>query len=247
MLLGAGAAVLEQLAMRPVGLGVAEHSTTIQRPLDRLRTTLTYVYVLAMGSPEEQRAVASMVDRSHAPVRSAGRYSAFDPDLQLWVAATLAHEGPRLYEQVFGPIDPASRERVHRESAIYGTALQVPPTAWPEDVASFEEYWQAALRRLEPDPVVQDFARRLLSTAGQPLLVRLLLPLQSLMARGGMPAEAREVLALPWSERDRMLYDLFWAVFPPVYRILPPVLRSLPARLYLRDFRRRRARGRPVT
>lgn len=246
MLLGAGAAVLEQLAMRPVGLGVAEHSTTIERPLDRLRTTLTYVYVLALGTPEEQRAVATMVNRSHAPVQSAGRYSAFDPDLQLWVAATLAHEGPRVYEQVFGPMDAASRGRVHRESAIYGTVLQVPATAWPEDVPSFEDYWQAALQRLEPDPAVQAFARRLLSTAGQPLVVRLLLPLQSLMARGGMPPEAREALALPWSERDRLLYDLFWTVFPPAYRLLPRGLRSLPARLYLRDFRRRRAGGRPV-
>ncbi|HET8559332.1 MAG TPA: oxygenase MpaB family protein [Marmoricola sp.] len=246
VLLGAGAAILEQLAMRPVGLGVAEHSTTLERPLDRLRTTLAYVYVLALGTPEEQRAVAAMVNRSHRPVRSAGRYSAFDPDLQGWVAATLAHEGPRLHQQVFGPMDPASRERVHRESAIYATALQVSPEAWPPDVAAFEDYWQSSLRRLEPDPSVQEFARRLLSSRGRPPVVRLLLPLQSLMARGGVPPEVREVLALPWSPVDQGLYALFWRLFPPVYRALPRQLRWLPARLYLADFRRRRARGQRV-
>ena len=243
MLLGAGAAILEQLAMRPVGLGVAEHSTTLERPLDRLRATLTYVYVLALGSPDEQRAVTRMVNRAHAPVRSAGRYDAFDPDLQLWVAATLAHEGARLHEQVFGPRGADVRERVHRESAVYATALQVPAAAWPADVAAFERYWQASLRRLEPDPAVQAFARRLLSPRGQPLVVRLLLPLQSLMARGGVPAEVREVLALPWSPRDQRRYELFWRGFPPVYRRIPRGVRSLPARFYLRDFRRRRARG----
>ena len=246
VLLGAGSAILLQVAMRPVGLGVVEHSATLDRPLDRLRTTLTYVYVMALGAPEEQRAVAQLVDRVHGPVRSEGRYDAFDPALQLWVAATLAHEGPRIHEQVFGPMDPVSRDRVHRESAVYATALQVPADAWPADLAAFEEYWARTLRTLEPDPAVQAFVRRLLSPRGQPVLVRLLLPLQSLMARGGVPPEVREVLALHWSRRDQRTYRLFWRVFPPVYRCLPRPVRTLPARLYLRDFRRRRARGRRV-
>ena len=41
LLLGAGATVLLQLALRGVGHGVADHSTTLVRPLDRLRTTMT--------------------------------------------------------------------------------------------------------------------------------------------------------------------------------------------------------------
>lgn len=246
VLLGAGSAILLQLAMRPVGLGVAEHSTTLDRPLDRLRTTLTYVYVMALGTAEEQREVARMVDRVHGPVRSEGRYSAFDPALQLWVAATLAHEGPRIHEQVFGPMDPVSRERVHRESAVYATALHVPAGDWPADIAAFDDYWAGTLRLVEPDPAVQAFARRLLSTRGQSLLVRALLPLQSLMARGGVPPEVRDVLGLPWSRTDQVAYATFWKLFPPVYRRLPRSVRALPARLYLRDFRRRRTRGRRV-
>jgi uncharacterized protein (DUF2236 family) len=245
-LLGAGAAILEQIALRPVGLGVAEHSTTLTRSLDRLRTTLTYVYVLALGTPEEQRAVARMVDRVHARVRSVGRYDARDPELQLWVGATLAREGVRVHEQVFGPMSDASRDRVLRESSSYATALQVPAERWPVDAQAFDDYWAAALQRLEPDPVVRSFARRLLSTQGQPVLVRALLPLQSLMARGGVPPEVREVLGLPWTPRDQGAYDLFWKVFPPLYRRVPRPLRVLPARLYLHDFRRRLRRGQRV-
>jgi uncharacterized protein (DUF2236 family) len=113
-------------------------------------------------------------------------------------------------------------------------------------MAAFEDYWATGLRRLRPDPGVQSFARRLLSTRGQPAVVRLLLPLQSLMARGGVPPEVRTVLDLPWSPRDQARYDLFWRLFPPVYRRLPRRLRTLPARLYLRDYRRRVRSGRPV-
>lgn len=246
VLLGAGSAVLEQIAARPVGLGVVEHSSTLARPVDRLRTTLTYVYVLAFGTQEERRDIARRVNRAHRPVRARGRYDAFDPELQLWVAATLAHEGRRLHEQVFGPLPPAARERLHRESAVYATALQVQPTAWPADVAAFEDYWAAGLRGLQADAAVQCFAHRLLSGRDQSLLVRLVLPLQSLMARGGVPPEVRAVLDLPWSRRDQARYDLFWRVFPPVYRRLPRTLRTLPARLYLRDYRRRVRSGRPV-
>src|SRR3954453_22375832 len=87
LLLGAGSTVLYQLALIGVGRGVAEHSTTLARPLDRLRTTLTYVYVMTQGTQQERDAVARMVNKMHAPVRGEG-YTAFDRDLQLWVAAT---------------------------------------------------------------------------------------------------------------------------------------------------------------
>ena len=50
LLLGAGSTVLLQLADRGTGHGVADHSTTLQRPLDRLRTTMTYVYAVTLGT-----------------------------------------------------------------------------------------------------------------------------------------------------------------------------------------------------
>ncbi|MDP9822362.1 oxygenase MpaB family protein [Nocardioides massiliensis] len=246
LMLGAGSTVMYQLAMKGVGLGVAEHSTTLQRPVDRLRTTLSYVYVMTLGTLEERQAIARMVNKAHGPVRSTGRYSAFDPDLQLWVAATLARNGEVIHERVFGPLDEASREQVYRDAQIFGNALQVRPDMWPATRAEFEDYWEASLARLEPDPAVQCFAKQLLSTHGQGPLIRLVLPLQSLMTRGNLDPHTRTVLALPWSRRDQRLYDLFWRFFVPAYRLLPRRLRHLHAHLVLRDMRRRMRRGKRV-
>lgn len=246
MLAGAGSAVMYQLARREVGLGVVEHSTTLDRPLDRLRTTLTYVYVVALGTEEERRAVAGMVDRRHAPVRSAGRYSAFDPELQLWVAATLARTGEMIRERVFGPMDPMTRERVYRESRVLGTALQVRPTQWPQTRAEFEDYWRDSVKLLAPEPTVQQYAARLLSSRAAPLLVRPAQPLQSLVTRGNLDARTREVLALPWSSRDQARYDRFWRTVPPIYRRVPRPLRRLPAEVVMADLRRRLRSGRRV-
>ena len=246
MLAGAGSAVMYQLARKEVGLGVVEHSTTLDRPLDRLRTTLTYVYVMALGRDEERRAVAAMVDRQHAPVRSPGRYSAFDPALQLWVAATLARTGEMIRERVFGPMDPATRERVYRESWVFGTALQVTPDAWPPTRAEFEDYWQDSVALLAPDPAVQRYARVLLSSRAVPLPLRPAQPLQSLVTRGNLDARTRDVLALPWSPRDQVRYDRFWRLVPPVYRRIPRGVRQLPAGMVLADVRRRLRSGRRV-
>lgn len=246
LLLGAGSTVFYQLAMKGVGLGVAEHSTTLSRPLDRLRTTLLYVYVMILGTPEERRAIARMVNRAHAPVRSEGRYSAYDPDLQLWVAATLARNGLFISELVWGPLDRATREQIYRDAQVLGNALQVEPSDWPATLEEFEAYWEDSLRRLEPDPAVQAYCRALLDPRSQPPVVRLLAPLQDLMARGNLDPRAREVLALPWSARDQRRYELFWKVFPPAYRAVPRLLRQLPARLVLWDTRRRLRIGRRV-
>ncbi len=243
LLLGAGSTVLYQLALLGVGRGVAEHSNTLERPIDRLRTTLTYVYVLSLGTPQEKAAVARMVNRAHATVRGEG-YTAYDRDLQLWVAATLAWNGIWMHEKVHGPMLPATKERLYRDSWIFGTALQVREEDWPPTYAEFLAYWDDTLAtRLSSEPLVRGYVKRLLSTKGQPWFLKPAIALQNLMTKGNLPAEVRDVLGLTWSWREQKLYDLFWGVFNVAYPMLPSFVRKAHARLVLRDFRRRMRKG----
>ncbi|HWU33131.1 MAG TPA: oxygenase MpaB family protein [Marmoricola sp.] len=246
LLLGAGSTVLNQLAMKGVGLGVAEHSTTLRRPVDRLRTTLTYVYVMILGTDAEREAIRKMVNKAHVAVRSEGRYSAYDQDLQLWVAATLAHNGMFIYEKTFGPLTASSRERIYRDSQIFGNALQVDPSIWPATMAEFEVYWKDSYERMEADPAVQAYVAALLDTSSAPLLMRHLLPLQNLMSRGNLDPHVREIVGLSWSIKDQKRYDIFWKVFPAIYRRVPRFLRQLPPRLILAEMRLRMRMGRRV-
>ncbi|MGO4255941.1 oxygenase MpaB family protein [Marmoricola sp. RAF53] len=245
LLLGAGSAVMNQLALYGVGKGVAEHSNTLDRPLDRLRTTLTYVYVMTLGTDEERRTVARLVNRAHRPVRGKD-YTAFDPYLQLWVAATLAQNGEFIYEKTFGPMDEATRERSYQECRIFGTALQVGEDMWPATRADFTAYWERMQGELSPDPQVQAYAAALLSTRGAPLLLRPSIALQNLLTRGNLEPRVREVLALRWSRRDQRAYDAFWAFFRAVYPRVPRPLRTLHARLVMRGMRKRLRQNRRV-
>src|SRR3954451_2831238 len=110
LLAGAGRAILLQLANPAIGRGVAEHSTFTERPVNRLKGTLTYVYAIVYGNEAQVNEVRRRVNRAHVPVQraadktSAG-YSAYDPELQLWVVATLYDTALTIIEKIYGPLD----------------------------------------------------------------------------------------------------------------------------------------------
>lgn len=240
LLLGAGSTVLLQLAERGVGHGVADHSTTLQRPLDRLRTTMTYVYAVTLGTPEERKQIVRLVNKVHVPVRSE-TYNAFDPELQLWVAATLYRNGVEMYQRMFHKLSDVDIEWIYRQSAVYGTALQVKEGMWPATRAEFDAYWDEMIATVEVDEKIRAFTRGLLSGGDSPLPVRMLMPLQRFMTIGLLPQRMRAEFSLPWSPRDQRRFDLFWKVVPPVYRRVPRRIRQLSSTFYLRDMRRRMA------
>jgi uncharacterized protein (DUF2236 family) len=245
LMLGSGSAVMYQLAVWGVGKGVAEHSDTLQRPLDRLRTTLSYVYVMGLGTDEERAAVARMVNRAHVPVKGEG-YTAFDPDLQLWVAATLAEVAREMYEKIFGPLDADTLEHLYREGWVYGTALQVTPEMWPPTRAEFDEYWARMEAEFRSDTQIRHYARSLLSSKAQKWYVRPLVSPTSLVTRGNLSPQARETLGLSWSEREQKRYDRLWSVVRTVYPWVPRWARRVPAKVAMRDIRWRMRTGRRV-
>lgn len=243
--LGAGATVVLQLANPAVGQGVVDHSSTLQRPLDRLRTTMTYIYAVTLGTDEERRAIASMVNRAHGPVRSTG-YSAFDPALQLWVAATLYQGGVQLAEIFEGPLPPERADALYQAAARYGTTLQMPAQLWPRDRQAFASYWAQSLGSFSVDDRVRRYVHQLLEGGQVPWWVRPLMPLQRFFTRALLPAELRLAFGLAWTARDQRRWARFLRWGPPLYRLLPRWLRHLPASCLLRDMRRRMAAGQHV-
>jgi uncharacterized protein (DUF2236 family) len=245
LMLGSGSAVMYQLAVWGVGKGVAQHSDTLQRPLDRLRTTLSYVYVMGLGTEEEKAAIARMVNRRHVPVKGEG-YTAFDPELQLWVAATLAAVGQDMYERIFGRLDDVTRESLYRETWVYGTALQVKPEMWPPTYAEFEAYWERMEQEFRSDDQIRHYARSLLSSRAQKWYVRPMISTVSLITRGNLSPRARDALDLPWSARDQKRYDRLWTLVRTAYPWVPRWVRKMPAKIAMRDIRWRMRTGRRV-
>ncbi|MFL6207184.1 MAG: oxygenase MpaB family protein [Acidimicrobiales bacterium] len=258
-----GANVIMQLARLPVGRGVAEsrvESGRVDRhPVKRLRTTTAYLLIAMLGTEPEREELRRQIDRVHAQVRSRPQdpvaYNAFDPELQLWVAACLykgledVHRlfGPRVEERFFDDV-------LYPHAARLGTTLQVTDDMWPVDRAAFEAYWKEGIARIEMDEVTRPYLRGIadlsfvvarLGPLGGPLR-RVLRPLGEVMTGGFLPAELRDELGLPWGAARQRRFDGVARAASAVSRRLPRPVRELPLNLYLRDTQHRLRTGRPV-
>jgi uncharacterized protein (DUF2236 family) len=228
LLAGGGTAILLQVADPTVASAVARHSDFATRPLLRLRTTLTFVYAVVFGSAGQVAAVRAMVDRAHTPVPGA-----IDPELQLWVAATLYRTGSDVDARIWGPLDSADAERVYRENAVLGTTLQMPPELWPEDLAGFRAYWDDRVARLVVTPEAREVVDNLLHPTALPWWLRPGMPLVRLLTAGLLPASLRRAYGLPWSTRRERRFQAVFGALAAVYRRLPRRVRTWPMRHYL--------------
>ena len=237
LLAGGARAILLQIAHPGVGRGVAEHSDFAGRPLDRLRATLTYVYCVTFGTPEEIEAVAATVTAAHRKVAGTG-YRASDPELQLWVAATLYDTAILVYEEFFGPLDAAAADRVHEQYAVLGTALQVPTELWPADRVAFRVYWEDMIDSLEVSGDARRVARDLLSASQAPLILKAAMPLNRFLTAAWLPERIRAQYGIGWDQSRQRRYNQLMTLTRPAYRLLPVPLREAPKTYYLREMRR---------
>ncbi|MCO5967860.1 oxygenase MpaB family protein [Actinoallomurus soli] len=254
-LLAGGANVIMQLARPGVGYGVIEsrvESGQLHRhPIKRARTTFSYLAVALLGDPDDKTAYRKAVNKAHAQVRSGPSspvsYNAFDPALQLWVAACLYRGLEDTYEAFIGPLTPAVRDRLYRSSATLGTTLQVRPRDWPADREAFEKYWREELRHVSIDDPVR---RHLLALADLRFLPRpvsaLLGGFNRFVTTGFLPPEFRAPMGLPWNARDQRRFDRLIAVLRVLTRLQPVALRRFPFNVLLWDVRRRVRTGRPL-
>jgi uncharacterized protein (DUF2236 family) len=239
LLLGAGRAILLQIAHPSVGRGVAEHSTFTQRPLDRFRATTTFLYAAIYGTPGQVAAVRRMVNRAHVPVRRAADgahsgYNAFDPGLQLWVLATLYDSTMAVFEKVYGRLSCEEADAIYRDYARIGAVLQVPAGLWPVDRAAFDAYWSAGLGTLGTDEATIRVARELLHPRTVPWWARACMPLIRLVTTGLLPAALRGSFGLPWDRRRQRVFNIVMRLLAFSYPPLPRRLRHAVKIRYLR-------------
>ncbi|MET0134089.1 MAG: oxygenase MpaB family protein [Kibdelosporangium sp.] len=254
-LMAGGANVIMQLARPGVGHGVVESKVdsgnVFKHPLKRTRTTLTYLAVASFGTDEERRLYRRAVNKSHAQVRSSAaspvQYNAFDPELQLWVAACLYRGVEDTYQAFVGPLDKQTTDALYASSATFGTTLQVPPEMWPADRAAFEEYWTEALDQVHIDDTVRKYLHAIATLKYLPKYLRRIFgPFNKFVTTGFLPPRFRSEMRLDWSAADQHRFDRMTSRVAAVTKRLPGPVRRFPYNLCLWDMRRRIKAGRPL-
>jgi len=251
-MVGAAANVIMQLGRPAVGHGVVESTVdsgnVMLHPWKRLRTTTSYLTVALFGTDADRAAYRDAVNQSHRPVRSGPgspvRYNAFDPELQLWVAACL-YVGFRDARDTFlGRPDPAVAEQLYRYCSRLATTLQVPATAWPDDLAAFDGYWHEGTSRVHYDDVVRDHLLALVDLEMLPRWMRIgTASVNRFFTVGMLPPEFRTAMGLRWSAGQQRWYERIVRSLRLATRLTPRWLRFLPVRLQLMEVRLRIRRG----
>lgn len=241
-LAGGARALLLQIAHPAVGRGVVDHSDFASRLMDRFDGTMLYLTASMFGSPEEVAAMRRRVNRAHASVRGVdpadgATYTAYDPELQLWVAATLYQTMMELHRRVFGELTPAQADLAYRELSRVLSNLQLTSDRWPADRLAFDDYWSRMVASLRVDDDVLVVSRQILYPSGVAWWMRPGLPVLRLVTAGLLPGPVRRLFRLRWDERRQRRFDRTMRWTARLYPHIPLRLRHLPRDRYLARLR----------
>ena len=167
-------ALLMQVAHPLVAAGVADHSAFRAEPYERLWRTVGAMLAITFGDSASARAAAEGVNRVHRRVRGVARdgtpYEALDPELLLWVHATLVDGGLLAYERFVAPLSSTARERYHREMLRLARLLGLDPDRVPPTVGDLRSYVAATADGLEVTDEARRIARDVLRPPVPPVL-----------------------------------------------------------------------------
>jgi uncharacterized protein (DUF2236 family) len=230
LLLGGGRALLLQLAHPIVAAGVADHSDFRRDALGRLANTLDLTLTVSFGDEDQRRDALARVTTTHRRVtgkRNDRPYRALDPELLLWVHATLVDSAIATYERFVGSIGPVARDRYHEEMKAQALAFGVPKDRLPGSFEEFRGYVERMVATLE----VTDEARELSHGVLHPAVSAPLHPfggVMRLLTIGLLPERIRAGFGLTWDPvRERVLAALAAAIRSGVV-LLPDVWRRWP-------------------
>ncbi|QRY85312.1 DUF2236 domain-containing protein [Tsukamurella tyrosinosolvens] len=252
--LAAGAAnVVMQLVNKPVAYGVMESpvdsGSLYKHPVKRTRTTISYLAVAVLGTPEDKARYREAVNTAHRQVRSTAsspvKYNAMDRGLQLWVAMCLYIGYEDTHQLLRGRMNREQRALFYRDAAPLGTTLQVPADLWPATPEEFDAKWvELCATRINPDETARTYLRQLVDFTFVGNLPEPIKAFNRFQNAGFLAPKFREAMEIEWTARDQRRFDAFWRLVAFSNRFTPLALRRLPYHLLLADLRLRAKFGR---
>ena len=232
LMAGGGRALLAQAAHPLVAAGIVGHSRFREEPWARLGTTMGGLYTIVFGTRDEADAVGRRVREVHRGVRgrtARRRYSALDPELMLWVHATLVETAITMYRTFVGRLKHDEEAAFHEDMKLVARVFGVPARVLPDSLDDFWEYWQ---RMLDGEELaVGAEARAVAETVLDPPLrgpLRALAPFARLVTTASLAPELRDRYGIPHDPRAAArLGRTGAAVRRGVLPLVPPRLRLL--------------------
>lgn len=209
LLFGGGRALLLEIAHPLVAAGVAEHSNFRRDPFGRLQRTLEALSSIVFRDRAAALAAARGVARAHQRVAGAlaepagrfaagTRYTGREPELMLWVWATLVDTAVLVYERFVGELGEDARRAYYADHRCVARVLGVPDALVPPSWEAFRAWFDAMLASdaLFVTPAAREIAASVLEPAAAIADARKL----RLITAGLLPPRLREAFGLAWDD-----------------------------------------------
>jgi uncharacterized protein (DUF2236 family) len=176
--LGAGRALLLQLAHPWVAAAIAEHSRTLADPIGRFHRTFDIVFAMVFGSLDRALLSSRQLHRRHGvivgempetvgPFAAGSRYCANDIPSLRWVHATLVESALMAHDLVLPPLSAVERERYWTENRLFGALFGLTADDLPADWSGFTAYTAGMVQSetLTVSPAAREIATQIFGGA----------------------------------------------------------------------------------
>ena len=230
-------AVLMQIAHPLVAAGVAEHSRYRTARFGRLyRTALAAAAITFCSEDLATRAIRS-IDGKHRQVhgvlsKPAGifpagtHYNANDPELKLWVLATITDSTLLAYELFVRPLSMTEREEFYQDSLLLTQLFAIPERIVPPAYRDFQAYMKNMLSggTIQVSEAARDISNALFA----PTLAGKAMYAGSIAGIGMLPDRLKAEFGLPWSPRRERWLNSGASIHRSVRKHVPSIFCASP-------------------
>lgn len=224
-LIGPRPAVLQNM-LAELGQGVLDHSVFFADTAARVKRSLPPIFMTVYGSNNDHP--GRRVRDFHHQIKGempggAARYHALDPETYYWAHATFVEQVMYFADTFVKRLTEYEKQRIYLESKTWYRRYGVSERPMPADYAKFQQYWNHMLDRVVVAHPTAKYGVGYVTKGfpcpkGVPPLVWRMVsvlfnPVAAFLTTGGLPPQARHLLALPWSERQERRYQRFAAVW----------------------------------
>lgn len=239
--LGGARSLLMQAAHPVAFAGFFMSTGALDDPYTRLSRTAGVLDTIMFGERDDADRVTRAVRRMHSRARGvlaepAGRFpagtpwAADDPDLLLWIIATLADSGALIYGRYVGTLSRRDLDAYWEDWRVVGGLFGLEPDQMPRDVPGLRAYMREMLHGniLHVSPKARELGVEIVLRPPVPLPARPLLEVANFVIVGLLPSKLRRQYGLWWDPVRTMLLH---AGAESTRRMLIPIL---PGRLRFR-------------
>ena len=199
-------------ATHPVAFaGFFAHTGALDEPYERLNRTAQVMDTIAFGAKDDADRLTRRVRAMHRKVRGelsepVGRwpagtpYAADDPELLLWILATLVDSALLVYGKYVRALTRDERDQYWQEYKTIGNLFALRDDQMPDTIEDFDAYMQRMLT--SDDLHVSDEARELaidiVMRPPIPFVARPLLEMANFITVGLLPKRLREMYRFGW-------------------------------------------------